>query len=138
MEQIIEFLPGDVPEVLALWGATPGVGLGAGDTLPELTRFLDRNPGTSFIIRKNGRLVGSVLGGWDGRRGYLHHLAVHPEYQGRGYGRALVEAVHDAFRRLGVPKMHLFVQADNSRVVAFYEHLGWYWRHDLGMMSINL
>lgn len=138
MESLIAFLPADAPEVLTLWKETPGVGLGAGDTVPELARFLERNPGTSFIIRKNGRVVGCILGGWDGRRGYIHHLAVHPEYQGRGYGRALVEAAHDAFRRLGVPKLHLFVQTDNPRVVGFYERLGWYWRHDLGMMSVNL
>jgi len=138
MEKVHPMLPEDIPEVLELWQTAPGVGLSRSDTPPELERFLERNPGTSFIFRKNGKVVGAVLGGWDGRRGYIHHLAVRGDCRRQGCGRVLVEKVLDEFRKMGVHKVHIFVYADNTGAVEFYRRLGWYWRDELGMMSVDL
>ena len=80
----------DLDAVLALWGQTSGVGLNESDTPDQLRAYLDRNPGLSLIARDGTRLVAAVLCGHDGRRGYLNHLAVLPEYRGRGLGRQMV------------------------------------------------
>jgi len=138
MERLHPMRPEDIPEVLELWRTTPGVELSRSDTPPKLERFFERNPGTSFVLRKNGRVIGAVLGGWDGRRGYIHHLAVHEDYHRRGCGRALVERVLDEFRRMGVDKVHIFVLTENKEAIEFYRRIGWYWRDELGMMSIDL
>jgi hypothetical protein len=72
-----------------------------------------------------GRIVGAVLGGYDGFRGWVYHLAVHPEQRNLGFGRQLMEAAEDRLRALGCPKLNLQVRAHNSAVVRFYEHLGY-------------
>ncbi len=83
----------DLDAVLALWGQTSGVGLNESDTPDQLRAYLDRNPGLSLIARDGTRLVAAVLCGHDGRRGYLNHLAVVPEYRGRGLGRQMVGGI---------------------------------------------
>ncbi|MCL6580092.1 MAG: GNAT family N-acetyltransferase [Firmicutes bacterium] len=135
---ILPFLPGDIPEVLALWSSTPGIGVGRGDTPEELCVFLERQPGLSFIARRDGELVGAVLGATDARRGYIHHLAVREDCRGLGLGRALLARAVDALRARGVPKVHLFVFVGNDPAIGFYRHLGWEWREDLRVMSLNL
>ncbi|HCJ11368.1 MAG TPA: N-acetyltransferase [Clostridiales bacterium] len=138
MHELCSMRPEDVPEVLELWRSTPGVGLSRSDEPSELERFFERNPGTSFVLRENGKVVGAVLGGWDGRRGYIHHLAVSPECRGKGYGRLLVERVLREFKKMGVLKVHIFVYRQNTDAIGFYRRLGWYWRDELGMMSLDL
>ena len=91
----------DLDAVLALWGQTSGVGLNESDTPDRLRAYLDRNPGLSLIVRDGTRLVGAVLCGHDGRRGFLNHLAVLPEYRGRGLGRQMVETCLTALAALG-------------------------------------
>ncbi len=135
---LVPFEIADIPEVIALWRATPGVGLSSADTPPELTRFLERNPGTSFLAREGGRLVGAILGGWDGRRGYIHHLAVAADRRRQGLGQALLDELLGAFRHLGVLKIHLFIFVDNELAIAFYRKRGWTWREDIRVMSLNL
>ncbi len=77
----------DYEAVSALWRVTPGLGLGASDAREPIGRYLERNPGSSFVARIAGEVVGAVLCGHDGRRGYLHHLAVAVRCRGRGVGR---------------------------------------------------
>ncbi len=132
------FRPGDIDEVIELWRATPGVGLSSADTPPELTRFLDRNPGTSFVARSEGRIVGVIMGGWDGRRGYIHHLAVGAGCRRQGIGSTLLNRLLEEFGRMGVLKVHMFVFVDNAPAIEFYRKRGWTWREDIGMMSLNL
>lgn len=74
-----------IPELLDLWQATPNVGLSSADT-PELIEFITHNPITCFVAIEDSRVVGSAMGGYDGRRGYVYHLAVRKEFQGRGLG----------------------------------------------------
>jgi ribosomal protein S18 acetylase RimI-like enzyme len=86
---ITEFSMGDYDEAVALWRAMPEIGLDDADTPERMESYLARNRRLSFVARDRRKLVGAVLCGHDGRRGYLHHLAVDPDYRGMGIGSAL-------------------------------------------------
>ena len=129
------FRPTDYDEVMALWCATEGLTLRDADSREAIVRYLERNPSLSFVARDAGHLVGAVLSGTDGRRGYLQHLAVAPSHRGRGVGRALAERAVEALRSLGVTKCHLMVSQENAAARAFWEHLGWQERADVVLMS---
>ena len=122
----------DVDKVIALWKNTPGIGMRDDDDSPEaLVRFLERNSRSCFIAESNGAIIGAVLGGQDGRRGRLYHLAVAEEARHQGIARKLVNAVLDAFRDAGIRKVSVNVFADNETGNAFWEHLGFTGRDDL-------
>ncbi len=125
----------DYESITALWLSVPGVGLSAADSLENITRYLERNPGLSFIACETGRLVGAVLCGHDGRRGYIHHLAVEPTYRRQGIGKALVARCLKALHAEGIDKCHLFVFAANQNAQAFWKEIGWSDRADLIVMS---
>ena len=128
----------DYPEAFALWQATPGVGLSAVDERAPIAAYLEHNPGLSFVARAGGRLVGAALCGTDGRRGYLHHLAVAADFRYQGAGLALVEHCLAGLQACGIQKCHLFVFAGNAQGRAFWEHVGWRLRSDLVIMSKDL
>jgi N-acetylglutamate synthase len=135
MIEISHFSPADYDEVMVLWSHTDGLTLRDADSREAIARYLARNPGLSFVAREDGRLVGAVLGGTDGRRGYLQHLAVAPSHRGRGLGRALAERSVEALRALGIAKCHLMVREENAQARAFWAHLGWSERADVMLMS---
>jgi putative acetyltransferase len=122
----------DHDEVIALWRATEGIGLTVSDEREAIGAYLTRNPGMSFVAVAGGRIVGAVLGGHDGRRGYLHHLAVTPTWRRRGIGRALVEA---ALKAAGMLKCNLFLYAHNESGQTFWEKQGWAAREDLVLVQ---
>ena len=126
---------GDYQAVMGLWRSTPGIGLGDADTTDGIASYLMRNPGMSFVAQADAELAGAVLCGTDGRRGYLHHLAVHAAYRRQGIGRALVDRSMEALRAAGVRKCHIFVFADNAEGALFWERVGWKSRTDLRIMS---
>jgi putative acetyltransferase len=128
----------DYDEVIHLWENTEGVGLSAADSAERIAIYLQRNPGLSFVARAGGRLIGAVLCGHDGRRGYLHHLAVLPDWRGKGVGKALVAGCLEALRDAGIDKCHLFVYEGNHAGRSFWEHEGWKERVDLVLMSRDI
>jgi putative acetyltransferase len=128
----------DFPHLMDLWRAAEGVGLGPGDDRESLGDYLRRNRGCSFVAQEAGRVVGAILAGHDGRRGYLHHLAVAPGHRRRGLGRALVEACLARLREAGIPKAHIFIFAANREGAGFWQALGWSARSDLRVMSRSL
>jgi len=125
-------------QILALWKRSEGIGLSAADAPERISTYLARNPGTSFTAWDGERLIGAVLCGHDGRRGYLHHLAVDPEYQRRGIGRQLSEACMTALAREGIDKAHIFVYGANQDGLAFWQQAGWYRRHELVILSYDI
>jgi ribosomal protein S18 acetylase RimI-like enzyme len=127
--------PADCAAAVELWRRTEGVRLNEADEPAALARYLVRNPGLCFVAADGGVLIGTVLGGHDGRRGFLHHLAVAPERRRRGIGRALVERSLAALQREGVGKCHILVVSDNEEGRAFWERLGWSVRADVNLMS---
>ena len=128
----------DYEAMYALWLACAGVGLGASDSREQIGLFLARNVGTSFVAEANGRLIGTILGGHDGRRGYVHHTAVHPDFRHRGIGQQLVDACLAALQAQGILKCHLFVRQTNEAAQAFWRSVGWHKRQDLLLMSLFL
>jgi ribosomal protein S18 acetylase RimI-like enzyme len=110
-----------------LWVAC-GLPLNELDTNANITRQLAYNLGLSFVAVQGDRLVGTVLGTFDGRRGWVHHLAVSENYRHVGLGKRLMARVEDAFRARGVTLASLMVAEDNGAVVPFYEKLGWHVR----------
>ena len=133
-----EMRPEDYDAALALWRSSAGVQLAGGDTRDGIRRFLERNPGHSFVTYDGERLVGVALCGHDGRRGYLHHLAVREEHRERGVGRALVERCLAELRREGIAKCHVFVAREHRGALAFWGAVGWILRDDLEMLSFVL
>ena len=135
---IARMTPQDYDEVVRLWQSAPGVGLTEADSRESIARYLRRNPGISLVARRAGQLVGAVLGGHDGRRGYVHHLAVAPECRRQGVGRVLAEGCLAALRRAGIRRCHIFVMRENAEGQAFWQALGWKRRDDLQVMSRDI
>ncbi len=121
-------------EVLELWKRAE-IGVGSSDTKEEIAMILDRNPELFLIGKEEEKIVAVVIGAFDGRRGYIHHLAVDPNYQEKGYGKAIMDDLIERFRIKKVHKIHLFIEKYNKKVVDFYSNQGWEIRKDLIMMS---
>ncbi len=136
--EIREFTMEDYPEAIALWQSSEGISVGASDSRENIARFLERNPGLSFVARVDGRLIGAVLGGHDGRRGFLHHLAVSADARRTGVGSALVARCIEQLRARGMGRCHLFVHKNNVAGADFWKRLGWRERDDLKIMSLDI
>jgi ribosomal protein S18 acetylase RimI-like enzyme len=127
----------DIPAALALWQGLPGVGLRDADSPAALARYLRRNPGCSFVALTNaGELIGVSLAGHDGRRGYLHHVAVAESFRKQGLGRALFDRCAEALKAEGIEKINLWVKADNALGREFWNRIGGRERTDLVIVSI--
>ena len=129
------FALADYREPAALWKTSPGVGLSSSDSRTGVARFLERNPSLSFVAREDGRVIGVILCGHDGRRGYISHLAVARDHRRRGIGRSLVERSIEALSREQIEKCHIFVFADNEEATAFWRDEGWTERVELVTLS---
>lgn len=128
----------DYDSALDLWRSSDGIGLNTADGRENIESYLHRNAGLSLAATDGGKLVGAVLCGHDGRRGYLHHLAVAASYRGRGIGRRLVE---ECARRLAAEKIercHVFVYPDNMQGLAFWREVGFGHRSDLVICSCDI
>ncbi|MGD8456202.1 MAG: GNAT family N-acetyltransferase [Anaerolineales bacterium] len=132
---IREMTIGDYPRLYSLWEKTPGIGLSDADAGENIAQFLDRNPGMSFTAFDGDTLVGAVLCGNDGRRGYIHHLAVADTHRRKGIGGKLVGECLKKLRENNIHKCHLFVFVDNQGAIDFWEKVGWEQRGDLLLMS---
>ncbi len=132
MAEIREMQSADYDGVYALWLACAGMGLNDLDDSREgIERYLARNPGTSFVAVEGTGIVGCILAGNDGRRGYIHHTAVHPNYRRQGIGEALVNRALDALHGLAIHKVALVVFERNADGNAFWEKMGFTTRTDL-------
>ena len=128
----------DYEAVLRLWEETEGIGLNESDSRENIASFLARNPGLSRVTADGTKIIGAVLCGHDGRRGYLHHLAVAKTQRKRGLGRQLVEACLAGLAQRGIAKCNIFLFADNAAGEAFWKHNGWAKRADLVVMQKSL
>lgn len=118
--------PDDLPEVLELWrNAGPGIQLRASDEPAELAKKLERDPELFVVAERGGSVIGAVMGGFDGRRGYVYHLAVTEQDRGQGIGVALLSALEDRLRGLGCLRMNALVADGNVGGEAFFEEQGW-------------
>ena len=130
-----EMMIDDYAGVYSLWEGSAGIGLSDADSRENISQYLAHNPGTSFVAYDGDTLVGAVLCGHDGRRGYLHHLAVKESHQCRGIGEDLVNHCLFALSALDIQKCHLFVFVENENARGFWEKVGWEERGDLVLVS---
>jgi N-acetylglutamate synthase len=125
----------DYDAVMALMAQTPGVSIRDADARDATARYLERNPGLSFVCESEGRVIGCVMCGHDGRRGYLQHLLVLPAFRRRGIANALVTHCLDALARIGIAKCHIDVFQTNAPAIAYWESQGWQRRTDIHRYS---
>lgn len=129
----------DYPRVHVLWKASEGIGLSEADERPAIESYLRRNPGMSFVAAEHAgeaeEIVAAVLCGHDGRRGFIHHLAVRSDRRRLGLGRLLAQRCIDALQGAGIGKCHLFVFRRNRAAIEFWAETGWAERGDLVIMS---
>jgi len=125
----------DYSPAFALWSRSKGMGLSGADSRPAIAAYLRRNPGLSLIARRGTEVVATVLCGQDGRRGFLHHLAVARPYRGQGLGAKLVSTCLARLASDGIEKCHIFLHADNPEGRKFWSRVGWKVREDLIVIS---
>jgi ribosomal protein S18 acetylase RimI-like enzyme len=124
--------PEDYPAVFKLWSeAGPGIHLRRSDELAEVAKKLQRDPDLFLLAESEGQIIGSVLGGFDGRRGMVYHLAVAEAFRQRGIGADLMEELEARLQEKGCIRYYLLVTKDNRTAVSFYEKLGWKQMDDL-------
>ncbi len=133
--QINEMSVLHIQAALALWKQIEGMGLSSADEPGALARFIQQNAGLSYIAEEDGQLVGTCLCGCDGRRGYLYHLAVLPQYRRRGLGSALVRTVFRALHKRDIHKCHIMVYTTNHSGLKFWQADGWVRRPEIVLMS---
>mgnify|MGYP001822589724 FL=1 len=123
-----------IDRVFDLWSRSEDVDLGS-DSPASLQHFLERNAGLSWIALRGDLLVGAALCGHDGRRGYIHHLAVDASERRTGIGQSLVQRCLSGLRRAGIGKCHVFVFRSNRFGELFWGPTGWERRDDVQMFS---
>ncbi len=133
--KISKFTIESYDSVLNLWKKCEGVGLGDSDSRENIRLYLDRNPGMSLIAELGDELAGVILAGHDGRRGYLHHLAVSPDYRRQGIGKLLVDTCLKRFKDERILKCHIMLFNNNLEGLKFWESVGWTFREDIGIVS---
>jgi len=123
--QTREFSIDDYDAAIELWKRVEGLDLAEGDDRETIRRFLQQNRGLSRVAMRGPTMVGAVLCGHDGRRGYIYHLAVDPADQGRGFARRLIDECLAGLKRAGLERVNILVAKDNSRGRDFWRRCGW-------------
>jgi N-acetylglutamate synthase len=116
----------DYSDVCRLWEQTEGMGLEEDDSREAIAIYLRRNQGLCFVACVDGKIVGTVLCGHEGRRGILRHLAVTSDFRKKGVARALVNKCLAALGEQGVRKCNIFVLDENVEGLRFWDRMGWY------------
>jgi len=127
----------DYYELITLFKNTSGISLRDSDSFNSTKSYLKRNPDLSFVAVDNSKIIGCVMCGHDGRRAYLQHLLVLPQYRNQRIGKTLVEKSITALETIGIFKTHLFVLKNNQIGNNFWKKLGWVEREDINMFSFT-
>ena len=127
---IRQFRLNDYERAVAVWQLA-GLAIRPGDDKDAIARKLERDPELSLVACAGDEIVGTVLGGYDGRRGYIYHLGVLPRFRRQGIARRLVTEVAKRLTALGCSKFNLSVDPNNAGAIVFYESLGFAGQHRL-------
>lgn len=129
----------DYDAVYNLWINTPGMGLNTTDDSREgIEKYLKRNPTSSFVAECDGTIIGVIIAGHDGRRGYIHHTAVLPAYRNQGIAKKLVDCAMSALDEEGINKVALVAFKGNDIGNGFWENIGFSDRDDLVYRNKNI
>lgn len=121
----------DYPKLIQLWKSAGCIEVRQTETPAMLVNFLKRNSGCNYAAYAENQLVGAVLAGHDGWRGYLYHMAIHPDYRQQGLGTKIVNAAVEAIQRSGITHIHCLVKRDNIIAQQFWEKCGFDARDEL-------
>lgn len=136
---IREMTPEDYDKVYELWMGIQGFGIRSLDDSREgVTRFLKRNPTTSVVAEQNGRVVGAILCGHDGRTGFFYHVCVAEDYRKRGVGHRMAHFAMCALQDEGINKVSLVAFKRNATGNEFWHNVGWTQRDDLNYYDFTL
>ena len=122
--QIRPFKPDDQNKVIELWNNC-GLLVSWNDPVKDIKRKLERDPDLFIVGIRKEQIIATVMGGYEGHRGWINYLAVSPEFQGLGYGRKIMEYIEARIKEMGCPKINLQVRKTNREVVDFYKSLGY-------------
>ena len=129
----------DYDQVKELWNSIQGFGIRSMDDSREgVARFLKRNPTTSVVVEEDGKVVGAILCGHDGRRGCLYHVCVHKDYRMRGIGKSMVAFAMEALKKEEINKVSLIAFTKNDIGNAFWKEIAWTKREDLNYYDFTL
>lgn len=118
--------PDDYAPTLKLWeNIEMGVSLGRSDTFEEIQKKIQRDPDLFMLAEAEGEIIGTIIGGYDGRRGLIYHLAVQKDFRKQGIGDMLLNEVEKRLQDKGCVKCYLLIVSDNEYAARFYEHRGW-------------
>ena len=135
--KIREFKIEDYLTVRALW-QTSGLELRPGDDLEDIRLKLQRDPDLFLIAEQDEEIIGSVIGGWDGRRGWIYHLAVRPDHQRKGIGTKLIEELERRLFAKGAKKVNAQIHKWNNQSSEFFKAIGYDAQSDLVMIGKQL
>ncbi len=130
--------PKDFGNALSFWRHAHGMGTSGVETEEMLASFLKRNPGLSFKITDRDEIVGTVLCGHDGRRGYLHHLAIRSGYSNHKIGKSLIDRSLRGLEQIGISRCHIFISASNKDGHEFWKSINWDEQGDLTVFSHDI
>ena len=125
----------DYDEVISLWQKAEGIKLRDADSREGIEKYLQRNPGLSFVALDDGSVIGTIMSGHDGKRGYIQHLAVSEENRRSGIGSKLLSLCINALSAQGILKSHIHVLSNNDLAKAYWSNRGWIQRKDIEVYS---
>jgi N-acetylglutamate synthase len=125
----------DYDAAITLWSESEGVRIRDADSREGIEKYLLRNPGLSFVAEVEGELVGTIMAGHDGKRGYLQHLSVADSHRRLGIATRLVSLCLEALKNEGIQKAHLMILPENEAAQTFWASQGWAYRSDILLYS---
>ena len=125
----------DYDDLIALWQQSEGLRIREADSRRGIQHYLARNPGLSFIALHQDIMIGTIMAGHDGKRGYIQHLTVSGDYRRQGVGTKLLDLCLDSLLKTGIVKSHIFVLKTNDSGALFWKKRGWTKRNDIDLFS---
>lgn len=135
---IREMQPTDYSQAYKLWLSVPGMKLEKADSEAGVKKYLSRNPKLSYVAEIDNKIIGTILCGEDGRRGYMQHLSVTEQYREKGIGKSLLSCALQQFKKLDIQEVRIFIFKNNDIGNSFWQDLGWSIRDDIYVRTVEL
>lgn len=136
--KIREMQPTDYQQTYKLWLSVPGMKLEKSDSEAGVKKYLLRNPKLSYVAEVDKKIIATILCGEDGRRGYMQHLSVAPNFRNKGLAKSLINRALAQFKKLNIQEVRIFIFKDNDIGNTFWQNLGWNIRDDIHVRTFDL